>query len=283
MAVLIVALTVPPIRAAQGVQNIVVTSAASFQAGLPPPGSIATIFCAGLSVQGLITATDLPLPYTLAGVTVTVGGLPAPLFAVAELAGYQQINLQVPDFTIGAEGGYQVVVQQGGSQGTATVNLSNSPGDFFRIPGTQVGIFQHAANYSLVTVGNPATPGEILVTYLTGVPTGTSPTVPIGQPASVRPLAVVNQLNNGTLVSTYNVVVNGVPIGGTADPSAIPFFGLTPGLVGLYQINFALPSGLTSGDAQIELQETVCEPPFGQCIAQWIKTSDSSSVLLPVR
>jgi hypothetical protein len=42
------------------------------------------------------------------------------------------------------------------------------PGDFFRWPGTNLGIFQHWPDYSLVTEDNPARPGEILITYLTG-------------------------------------------------------------------------------------------------------------------
>jgi len=78
--------------AQNAIQNIVVTSGASFQIGLPHVGSIGTIFCTGLIVKGVIPATTVPLPFTLAGVTVTVGGARAPLFAVAALSGYQQIN-----------------------------------------------------------------------------------------------------------------------------------------------------------------------------------------------
>src|SRR5713226_2996823 len=75
--------------------NIVVTSAASFQLGIPPGWSIGTIFCTGLSISRLVTATTLPLPYKLAEITVTIGGAPAPLFAVAALSGFQQINFQM--------------------------------------------------------------------------------------------------------------------------------------------------------------------------------------------
>jgi len=59
------------------------TNGASFQSGLPEPGSIGTIFCTGLSVAGTVSASGSPLPMSLAGVSVTVGGAPAPLFAVA--------------------------------------------------------------------------------------------------------------------------------------------------------------------------------------------------------
>ena len=55
--------------------------------GLPAAGSIGTIFCTGLSVKGVVSAAGLPLPNSLAGTTVTIGGAAAPLFAVADLGG----------------------------------------------------------------------------------------------------------------------------------------------------------------------------------------------------
>jgi len=102
-----------------------VTSAASFHIGLPARGSIGTIFCTGLIVKGVIPATTVPLPFTLGGVTVTVGGARAPLFAVAALSGYQQINFEVPQETqIASDGTAQVVVQQNGVQGAAMATIS---------------------------------------------------------------------------------------------------------------------------------------------------------------
>ena len=76
--------------------NIVLTSGVSFQPGLPTAGSLGTIFCTGLTVDGAASATGLPLPYNLAGVTVTIGEAPAPLFSVANLGTFPQINFQVP-------------------------------------------------------------------------------------------------------------------------------------------------------------------------------------------
>jgi hypothetical protein len=67
--------------------NIAVTNAASFERGLPGNGSVGTVFCTGLTVQGVSAAHDVPLPFSLAGVSVTIGGMAAPLFAVANLSG----------------------------------------------------------------------------------------------------------------------------------------------------------------------------------------------------
>ena len=183
--------------------NIVVTNAASFQPGMPQSFSISTIFCTGLNVQGIMSAQTFPLPYNLAGVTVTVNGAAAPLFAVANLGSYQQVNFQVP--LEGATGSDVVVVSQNGVQGSAIVpGNPDNEGDFFMLPGTQFGIFQHSADWSVVTPANPAAAGETIIGYATGLPIPT-PTVPLGQPAPSSPLSYVPQLNStqriGTLVT----------------------------------------------------------------------------------
>src|ERR1019366_6826276 len=72
-----------------------VTNGASFRRGIVP-GSIATLFGAGLSSVKGIARAALPLPRQLAGTTVTVNGIAAPLFALANVNGAEQINLQVP-------------------------------------------------------------------------------------------------------------------------------------------------------------------------------------------
>ena len=75
-----------------------VVDGATFKGALVP-GGLATIFGSNL-VTGSATgqASSLPLPTTLAGVSVTVAGIPAPLVFVS--AG--QINFQVPfEVTIG--------------------------------------------------------------------------------------------------------------------------------------------------------------------------------------
>jgi uncharacterized protein (TIGR03437 family) len=268
-----------------GIGNIVVTSASSFAAGLPPGGSIGTIFCTGLQIPESVTATSVPLPYMLAGITVKVWGFPAPLFAVASGPGYQQINFQVPYAFAFPGSNPEILVEQNGTQGSVTPTPATSPGDFFRMSGTGYGIFQHGADYSLVTKGSPAKPGEMLVTYLTGVPSSLEFDVPVGQPA---PDAVdeVSQINSSGLVDYYNMVVDGLSVINQTDPTrSILFFGLAPGLIGVYQINFAVPPDTHSGDIQIRLQRNSCIPFMGQCTASqapW-KTFQSSAVLLPVQ
>jgi hypothetical protein len=82
------------------------------------------------------------------------------------------------------------------------------------------------------------------------------------------------------------MVVDSLPVTNQTDPTkSLSFFGLAPGLIGVYQINFAVPPNTRSGDIQIKLQRNSCIPFMGQCNAPqapW-KTFQSSVVLLPVQ
>lgn len=251
------------------VSILAVTSAASFETGLPPKGSIATIFCRGLSrVSGVVSATGVPLPLTLSDVRVTVGGAPAPLFAVASVgANLQQINIQVPqEATLVENQPAEVRVSQDGQEALTKVPRRQSPGDFFRYGGNY-GVFQHASDYSLVTEANPAKPGETIIAYLTGM-IGTDPTVPTGQPSPAVPLAVVINLSNFTNTDEYFMVWH--PLGSAQILSSAPqFMGLVPGLAGVYQINFQLPEGLPlglGGLAELDLLRHYCRKlQFSDC------------------
>jgi len=265
--------------------NVVVTSGASFEPGLPSRGSIASVFCTGLvGVEGVLQATSLPLPTQLAGVRVRVGGAPAPLFAVAALAGYQQINIQVPQEAAFGDQDAEVSVEQHAQQAVVKVPLRlSTPGDFFRWPGTNFGIFQHGADYSLVTPENPARPGEAVIAYLTGM-RGTSPTVPTGQASPFDPLAVVPQTFAGTVpgyyYENYHYLRMGSDLAVSASQTNPSFLGLTPGSVGVYQINFAVPASETGGNKQIMLVRREClRTMFGWSCRYYY----SSPVLISVR
>jgi uncharacterized protein (TIGR03437 family) len=249
---------------AQSPQNITVTSAASFQRGLPPKGSLGTVFCTGLQVQGVIYATAYPLPRMLGGVSLTVGGAPAPILAVADLGGYQQVNFEVPQEALpSSDETWTVTAIQNATQVAAQIEMSQSPGDFFQV-GADLGAFQHASDYSLVTEQNPALPGEVLVGYLTGLP-GTQPTVPTGEAAPFSPLAVVPQPNTITSVDQFAILLNGTVIANGCSVANVPcqasnvlFLGLAPGIVGVYQVNFVVPPSTGAGNLTVQLQRSTC-------------------------
>jgi uncharacterized protein (TIGR03437 family) len=269
--------------------NIVVTSAASFQRGMPAKGSIGTIFCTGLRVEGLVSAPGVPLPTELAGVTVVIGGASAPLFAVADLGGYQLINFQVPhEAKFDLDGTVQVAVRQNGTEGLGTaLNDANAPGELFRTGETELGAFQHASDYSLVTVDNPARVGEVIIAYGTGLRTAV-PTVPTGQLTPASPLSRVPQYDRdaidrtGLVLAGNFLVQSEAMIAGT---KAIQFLGLAPGTVGVYQCNFEVPQGTSPGNLAVQLMRVRCDDfPGVHCGALGAtRYYRSQTVLLPVR
>ncbi|MGO9256482.1 MAG: hypothetical protein ACLQU1_09300 [Bryobacteraceae bacterium] len=292
-ALFILQLLIPVLSCAQ-ISNVVVTNAASYEVGLPAPGSIGAIFCTGLSVSGIDSAPGIPLPLNLAGVTVTVGGVSAPIFAVADLGGYQQINFQVPygvqfDTEAGGTVTANVVVSQNGTQGTsASTLLAPEVGAFFGFGSTQYGLFQHGLDFSLVTASNPARVGEVVVGYATGL-APPNPTVPAGQAAPLSPLYPVPQ---SAAFMTVGAEVHGVYLLDSTgyEPIALPggglqFMGLAPGMVGVYQINFVVPN-VASGTVAVGLQDELCvaQPFHMSCIGPGTTSfTYSPTVLIPVQ
>jgi uncharacterized protein (TIGR03437 family) len=291
-------LAVVPIVLRAQIANIAVTNGASFQAGLPQSGSIGTIFCTGLSVAGVVSAPGTPLPTSLAGVSVTVGGVPAPLFAVAGFAGYQQINFQVPQgfqYQLPAAPGpstANVVVSQGAAKGTAAIPLLSGLGAFFRMGNTQYGIFQHGADYSLVTTDNPARADETIVACATGLETP-KPAVPDGQATPMSPPYYVPQ----SYLGTFNIDETGIYVtdntgfqvsispGASSQPgSSLLFMGLAPGLVGVYQINFIMPK-THSGVAAVAISHATCNPGLYDGCNQRVTVVSTAGqpVLIPVQ
>lgn len=95
----------------------------------------------------------------------------------------------------------------------------------------------HASDFSLVSVSKPAAAGEILSLFATGLGP-TRSTLDPGQPFPSSPLAVVN--------SPVDVTVNGK----SADVLAAVGY---PGAVDGYQVNFRVPSDISSGAATIQI------------------------------
>jgi uncharacterized protein (TIGR03437 family) len=211
-----------------------VTNAASFTQGATP-GSIATIFGTHLSVNliGLRTAAQLPLPTTLYHVSVMIGSVLAPLFAVDKDndTGSEQINLQIP-WQFAGQASVPVTINNGATISAAvTVPLTAVQPGIFLLDAQKDG-FLHGDN-SVVNTARPAQPGEELVAYLTGMGAVSNPP-PSG---SAGP---------GNTSSTAVVKVGDA----TAE---VKFSGLSPQFVGLYQVNFVVPPGTASGTQTVTI------------------------------
>jgi uncharacterized protein (TIGR03437 family) len=232
-------------------------NAASYNPGLPRAGGLATLFVQGLNVSGTVRGTGSPLPTELAGVSILVEGVAAPMLAVADIpgSGVQQINFQVPFETL--DSGVVEVRYQGVS--TFAIPQIVGPGIFLLSDGTPA--IQHATDYSLVTPSNPATAGETIIVYLTGLG-GVTPAVADGVPAT------------GPANARFSFCSDNYVSAGT-----VQYAGLTPGAVGLYQMNIQLPNNLPSGNLSWYVYAPQC---FGIPAAP-DNVAKSNTVTIPIR
>ncbi len=214
-----------------------IVSGASFANGVPlSPGGIISLFGSQLA-DGSAGAAGLPLGSVLQGATVVIAGEAAPLF----YASGGQINAVIPldvtpntsqqilvarDTTVSVP----ISVDVASSQPAVFLNpLSNAPrqGTVFAVRNTATGQSSFLAQAS-----TPAAAGDTLVIYCAGLgavdqtiaPGGGSPAAPAAKTKSQPQVTVGNQ------------------------PASVQFSGLTPGLVGVYQINAVVPAGVAAGD-----------------------------------
>jgi uncharacterized protein (TIGR03437 family) len=207
-----------------------IVHAASFAPASPlAPGSIVSVFGRNLAT-GALGAANLPLPTSLAGATLTIAGMDVPLFYSSD----GQINAQLP-FELAPNTRYQAVVKISDAitvPETITVAAAR-PGIFTTSQdGKGQGVIMDVNN-RLVDSANPAKAGDVVVVYCTGLG-ATNPAVRSGEPAPAPPSPLARAVTPVT-----------VTIGG--QPATVQFAGLTPGLVGLYQVNVQIPSGITPG------------------------------------
>jgi len=194
------------------------------------PGEFVSLFGSGLA-NGVAQATTLPLPTTLGNVQVLVNGVLAPIQYVSN----NQINILVPYSTTGGYAEFQVSNNGNVSDPVTLYQAPTAPGVFTSTnggfaPGVGPGAVLHA-NSSAVTEGNPAKIGEQVELFMTGLGSVT-PAVADGAAAPSNPVATVD--------ADVGVFVDGVS-------AVVKFKGLSPGLAGLYQVNFVVPDGVSSG------------------------------------
>ena len=198
------------------------------------PGTIVAIYGENLAAA-TAQPTTVPLPTNLEGSSVVIGGMHAPLYYVSAT----QINAQIP-FELQPGQQYQVIVSTSGALTTPdTIQLSPATPGLAAFPDGTL-IAQHSDG-SLVSTASPAQGGEYLVAYLAGMGPTIVPVVS-GAASPSDPLA------SPVLADSPVLTING-------NTYPIYFAGLTPGLVGLYQMNFQLPTGLPAGNITIMVSQ----------------------------
>jgi hypothetical protein len=199
------------------------------------PGTIVQMYGANLAAQTM-PASTIPLPTSLTQTSVFIGGMLAPLYYVSPT----QINAQVP-FELAAGQPYQVIVSANGALSTAiSIQLTADAPSIAQFAAGEI-IAQHL-DASLVTEMSPAAPGEYIVFYVAGMGL-TNQSIPSGTASPLPP-------NLALPLDTPTLTVNGAPV------TNILFAGLTPTLVGLYQVDFQVPANAPNGDLQLVLTQT---------------------------
>ena len=212
-----------------------VASAAGY--GAPSPGSLISVYGAGLGLDELTQANGLPLATSLNGLSLLVNGAPAPLLAVTPW----QINAQLPQTVAPGIATFQVRYVSGSAMPSISAEVkTNSPANFVlpstqnRLSYTQAAAF-HAGTAIAADMDHPAAAGETLEIYGLGLGM-TDPVVDAGVASPNFPPARALQIPR-------------VQIGG--HDATVTFAGLTPGLVGIYQVNAMVPTGLKPGLATL--------------------------------
>lgn len=206
-----------------------IVHAASF-AHTVAPGSIASVFGVNFGDQNTL-AGSLPLPLLLDNVSMTVDGTAAPFIFVGEF----QANIQIPFET-----------QPGTATLVVTSNGIPSPPATVTVSALQPGIFTTGSNQavvlnsdnSLADGDHPAKVGTVVVMYVTGLGALDHP-LPTGSPASANPLSKAKTAPT-------------VTIGGAN--AVVGFAGMSPGFVGLSQINMQIPK-LANGNYPVVVKQ----------------------------
>lgn len=190
----------------------------------PSPGSLFTAYGTNLAEDGITAAHAFPLPESLGGVALLVNGAPVPLLAVTPW----QVNAQLPQLTPEGPAAFQLRFADSAQPAPVAADVRNFSPRMYTT--AECKAFYHPSSGLPADDANPAEPGEVLVSFWTGLGR-TDPMVAAGVPAPAKPLALSAEPQ--------------ILIGGQA--AKVSFAGLTPGFAGLYQVNLALPGGLKPG------------------------------------
>ena len=196
------------------------------------PGTVTQVYGDNLAASP-DSPSKVPLPTVFDGIETLIGGVNAPFFYVSK----NQLVVQVPS-ELAANATYSALLVANG-QYTIPQDVDFVPA----VPGTVsfadgTIVAQHA-DFTLVNAAHPAKPNEPLTIYLVGMG-ATSQTVVSGNPAPSNPLANVS--------NAAQVTVDG-------QTAPISFAGLTPGGVGLYQINFTVPANAKTGSLPVVITQ----------------------------
>jgi uncharacterized protein (TIGR03437 family) len=206
-------------------------SSAPFTAGVSP-GELLTLYGTNLA-DSTVIAPSIPFPASLGNVQVMFNGIAAPIYYVAPT----QVSVIVPYEITSAIVQVQVVTD-GNQSNTVTEYLNTTSAGVFSVPpgGLGDGAVLHQDG-SLVSAANPTQANETVSVFLTGL----GPVNPGISDGAAGPVSTLSQS-----AATITAYVGGVQ-------GTVTYAGLAPQLAGLYQVNVTIPSGLTSGENNLDI------------------------------
>jgi uncharacterized protein (TIGR03437 family) len=162
----------------------------------------------------------------LGGASVILAGRPAPTVSARDT----QLTVVLP-YGISANTTQQVIVSRGASISVPQpVIIATAAPGIFTTDGNQGNVVD--LNNKMIDPGNPATAGDSIVIYCTGLGE-VDPPLAAGQTPPATPLFQT--------INPVSVTVGGVD-------AQVTFSGMTPGSVGLYQVKAIVPAGVSPGD-----------------------------------
>ena len=198
---------------------LALTNSAGFQEVNVAPGMLMSIFGQNLGFE-LEVATSLPLPEELGGTATQMG----PAFAGMIFGSPNQANVQAP---------FQSLPHTVAPVTVFRSDLAISNRVDSRIATSQPGIFVNGntllpivtdPSFRLIDPQRPIQPGDVLIAFMSGLGP-VSADVGTGEPSPAVP---------ATTIAPVTMLIDGIEV--------TPLFaGLTPGFVGLYQLNFIVP------------------------------------------
>ena len=197
------------------------------------PGTIVQIYGSSLGVTAAGAVVGGQLQTSLNGVSVTMNGIAAPLFYASNV----QIDAQIPS-ELAAGQQYQVQAKVNGLYSNPVLinTTAVAPGLASFADGT---VIAQDTNYQLITANHPAHAGEVIILYATGMGP-TNPAVATGTvtPGSLIQVAVAPQVTVGKA------------------NAQVLFAGLSPGSVGLYQIDVVIPAEAGTGNVPLVVTQS---------------------------
>ncbi|MBC8165152.1 MAG: beta-propeller fold lactonase family protein, partial [Bryobacteraceae bacterium] len=194
------------------------------------PGSLITLF--GRNLAASETSSEYPAPNILGGVCITLNSTPLPLLMTS--AG--QVNAAIPPEL--AAGRYSMVVRSVDRKAASVpqqLTLARVAPSIFADPVTKEALLFRSSGQR-VSKENPARRDESLMLFATGLGATKGGRAVSGRPSPATPLAEVDdvQLYFGDPRYRQSEMI-------------VEWAGLTPGLIGIYQINLRVPGDRNRG------------------------------------